>query len=91
MASVVLAAAVGVLVGLISHAVGPARGRSPLWLTTCTGLAAAVLGTTAARLAGRAGSPLDSLPAVLLAPLFFAGLGVAVLTFGARRSARERR
>jgi hypothetical protein len=31
------------------------------------------------------------LPAVLLAPLFFAGVGVAVLTFGTGRPAKGRR
>ena len=91
MASFVLAAIVGLLVGLATHTLAPADRRSPLWLNASTGIAAALLGTTAARLAGAPSSSPESMPAVLLVPLFFAGVGLAVLAFATGKSARERR
>jgi len=74
MTNILLAAAVGLLVGLVARAVRPARTRLPWWLTTIVGIAAAVLGTAASDLLG---AP-SSMPAALLAPLLFGAVGVIV-------------
>jgi hypothetical protein len=78
--SIITAVAVGLVVGVLVRWLVPACRRVPFWLPPAVGVAAAVMGTVAARLGGVDSSRVSAVELVLQLVLACSAVGAVALT-----------